>query len=517
MKKIITFIMIAAAGLFASCGDILDIYPVSNNSADNFFKNDLEIRQGLMGVYARLARNGGDDFPTMQYLLISESRSDNWYINRPANAQRDQMDLRNYQVSPTTTLVNNAFSRLYALIASANTLLSKLPEDDKYLRVAAEARFLRAYGYFELVRTWGPVPVVLDPIEKTDAPAYGREPASQVYEQIVRDLEFAITNLGANFYTGAEAGRVGTWAARTLLAYVYVTMAGYPVNDATAYAKAVSTLSPVINDLSVRFAPTYPQIFSINEENTWDLFSVQFQSGGLNLGSTLVGYSTGGGGSQQTIFPEWVYSSYVLQGQDLQMDSLYVRPLRDAGDTRMLDPILTEFFWTIPNPPANPTAEQLATQRGRRPFLLTKYLVHDNTNTSIKAWNDYPLNCPVLRVSDAYLLYAEALVGTNKADLAKPWVDAVRTRAGVSALAADPTMADIFDERRREFMGEGKRYFDLVRQGETVFVNTLKAFSDQYRHVTDYNATAPTVKDMLLPIPQPVMNVHTDWEQNPGY
>jgi hypothetical protein len=513
--------MIVAAGLFSSCGDVLEIYPVSNNSADSFFANDREITQGLMGIYARLGRDGGGtDFPSLHYLQLSESRSDNWFIGQPANAQRDQMDVRNYQATSMTGIVASSFNRLYSLIASANMFLSKLPEDAKYTRMAAEARFLRAYAHFELVRTWGPVPVITVPIEKADTPGYRRDPVDKVYAQIIEDLDYAITNLGATYYTGAESGRVGSWAARTMLAYVYVTMAGYPLNDTSAYSKAVDVLKgsgtvDIIDEMNVRFAPTYPQIFSLAEENTWDLFSVQFQSGNIGLGSSVVAYSFGGGGSQSTPFPEWMYANFVQQGQDFLVDTTYVRPMVKAGDARGMDPVLIEYYWNIKTPPAEPSPQQELENHIHKPFILTKYLVRDNTNSMIMAYNDYPLNFPILRVSDAYLLYAEALVGTNKAGEAKKYVDFVRTRAGIPALAADPTMADIFDERRKEFIGEGKRYFDLVRQGEAVFVNTLKAFSDEYQHVSLYDASNPSVRDMLLPIPEPVMKIHTDWEQNP--
>ena len=148
--------------------------------------------------------------------------------------------------------------------------------------------------------------------------------------------------------------------------------------------------------------------------------------------------------------------------------------------------------------------------------IMMKFLTKDNTNTTIKAWNDYPLNFPILRVADAYLLYAEALVNNNKAALAKPWVDAIRVRAGLAPLASNPTMDNIMYERRCEFLGEGRRYFDLVRMGEAPFVSTLKSFSDHYGHIS-MGASDPTVKDMLLPIPLTVMNTNSSWTQNTGY
>lgn len=101
--------------------------------------------------------------------------------------------------------------------------------------------------------------------------------------------------------------------------------------------------------------------------------------------------------------------------------------------------------------------------------------------------------------------------------MAKEWVDAIRERAGLSPLKDVPTMTDIMDERRREFIGEGKRYFDLVRMGKDAFVSTLKDFSDHYEHVTKMGANTPSEKDLLLPIPLTVMNTQFSWTNNPGY
>ena len=94
--------MIACCGL-CSCNDLIDIYPVENNVADKFYSSEFEINQAVMGVYARLGRNGGSqDFPTIYYFMASEGRSDNLYYAALANAQRDQVDLRNFAVTDVT-------------------------------------------------------------------------------------------------------------------------------------------------------------------------------------------------------------------------------------------------------------------------------------------------------------------------------------------------------------------------------------------------------------------------------
>jgi hypothetical protein len=147
--------------------------------------------------------------------------------------------------------------------------------------------------------------------------------------------------------------------------------------------------------------------------------------------------------------------------------------------------------------------------------IVTKFLEKDNTNTSIKSWNDQPRNFPILRDADVYLLYAEALIANGKAADAKQYVDAIRTRAGLPVLAAAPTLDDIKRERKYEFIGEGRRYFDLVRWGETEALNTLTAFAQHYH--SKLNGQLPTKKDLLLPIPQNEMKTRSNWDQNFGY
>jgi hypothetical protein len=510
MKKIIYIAAIIMTVLsMSSCSDDINIYPVDNNTADQFYTSDFEMKQAVMGIYARLGRNGTNtDFPTDYYFETSESRSDNLYYGSLANAQRDQIDMRIFHVTDITALNTTNYGRLYQIIKDANNLLYKAPET--YTRYRAEASFLRALAYFELVRAYGPQPVITTPVTSAEAKMLDRQTAADVYAQIIKDLEFAGANLDP-VYTGTDAGRVGSLAAKCLLGYVYVTMAGYPFNDNTAYQKAETVLSPIMSEVKKRFAPDFSYIFDVKKENTYDLFSVQFASGGLGLGSSLAGF-VNGGSSTVTLYPEWAYSGYTLQGQDFRVDTILVKDMKARGDKRLTTSVADGYWSTVTHGYTHADSVSYYVTRS----IMIKYLTKDNTNTTIKAWNDYPLNCPILRPADAYLLYAEALVNDNKASQAKEWIDAIRVRAGLAPLASNPTMADIMYERRCEFLGEGKRYFDLVRMGETTFVTTLKEFSDHYGHVA-MGASDPTVKDMLLPIPLTVMNINETWSQNDGY
>jgi hypothetical protein len=503
-NKVCLIILVCSALCMQACKKTIDIAPIENNTSTSFYSNELEIKQAAIGIYARLGRNGTNtDFATDYFWLASENRSDLLYIAGETSAQNDQLDLRKYLTTPTSGTVSVIFARLYQIIKEANNLLYYTKED-QYLRYRAEARFLRAYAYTELVRSFGPVALVTSPIENDKAVALPRAPVTEIYAQIIADLQYAAANL-QKVYTGAEAGRVGSLAASALLGQVYMTMAGYPLNDATAYPKAEAVYAGIINDVSTRFGPVYAQLFTLANENKYDLFSIQFASGGLNTGSSLAGFITSSS-SSGTPFPEWMYSTYTMQGQDMRVDSALVKEMKQNKDLRFSASIDTGYWSALSTVPT-------------RTFVLknivTKFLEKDNTNSTIKAWNDQPRNFPIIRDADVYLLYAEALIKNGKAGIAKQYVDKVRTRAGLPALPGDPTLDDIKRERKYEFIGEGKRYFDLVRWGETDAVSTLAASATHYH--SKLNGQLPTKRDLLLPIPQNELKTRSNWAQNFGY
>ncbi|WP_432713709.1 RagB/SusD family nutrient uptake outer membrane protein [Pedobacter sp.] len=497
--------LLASAGILflPSCKETIDIAPVENNTSNTFYSNEIEIKQAVVGIYARLGRNGTNtDFATDYFWLASENRSDLLYIAGETSAQNDQLELRKYLISPNSGTVSGIFARLYQIIKEANNLLY-YTQEGSYLRYRAEARFLRAYAYAELVRSFGPVALITEPIENSAAINLPRASANDIYALIISDLQYASANL-AKVYTGTDAGRVGSLAANALLGQVYMTMAGYPLNDATAYAKAETVLGGIITDVNARFGPVYAQLFTLANENKYDLFSIQFASG-VNTGSSLPGYITNSGSSGSP-FPEWTYSTYSMQGQDMRVDTLVVKEMKKNNDLRFAASIDTGYYSAISTVPT-------------RTFVLknivTKFLEKDNTNTKIKSWNDFPRNFPIIRDADVFLLYAEALVKNGKAAEAKQYVDKIRTRANLPLLASSPTLDDIKKERKFEFIGEGKRFFDLVRWGEAEAISTLSASTSRY-HST-FNGQAPTKKDLLLPIPQNELKTRTNWEQNFGY
>jgi len=502
-----TLLVLTAAASLQSCTKDIDIAPIANNGADAFYSSEIEVKQATLGIYARLGRNGTNtDFPTEYFLLASENRSDLLYIAAETSAQNDQLDLRKYMITPNSGMVSSIYARLYQMIKEANNLLF-FTKEGEYMRYRAEASFLRAYAYSELARSFGPTALVIAPITNAEAVALPRAPVEEIYAQVITDLTYAAANLSA-VYTGADAGRAGNLAAKALMGQVYMTMAGYPVNDATGYAKAEAIYAEIIAAVQARFSPAFANLFTLANENKFDLFSVQFASGNLGTGSSLPGYITSSA-STGTPYPEWAFSNFTQQGQDVRVDSLLVRSMKNTKDLRFAPSIAEGYYNAILTP--NNAATRLFVSKN----IIIKFLEKDNTNTKILAWNDYPRNFPIIRDADVILMYAEALIKNGKAGLAKPFVDQIRTRGGQPALAAAPTMDDVKRERRLEFIGEGRRYFDLVRWGEEEALATLRAFNTRY-HGT-YNGQAPSRKDLLLPIPQNELKTRTNWQQNFGY
>lgn len=128
MRYLLPCAFVITLGL-SSCGDEINIFPVENNTADQFYSSEYEMQQAVVGLYARLGRNGtSTDYPTDMYYEASESRSDNLYYATMANAQRDQVDMRNFQCTDNTALNTSIYARLYQIITDANTLLEKSNE-----------------------------------------------------------------------------------------------------------------------------------------------------------------------------------------------------------------------------------------------------------------------------------------------------------------------------------------------------------------------------------------------------
>jgi len=516
MKHIKYILLIGCTGLF-SCKKVIDVHTESNLSASTYYKNLDEVKAGLIGAYNGLQK------PIYYEWQVTELRSDNSKQGSPgstASGNRDLSDLDMFSPSTSHSGIYNYWFTTYANIRNANIVLEKLgvtydptagtinfndisipiSETDRK-QLAGEALFIRAYHYFNLVRLFGGVFLVHSQVSPAESKAMNRSSEADIYKLIVADLQTAAASMNALKYNQiavADLGRATSWAAKALLAKVYLTL-----NRKT---DAATLLQDVKNNSGYSLQSSYTNVFSTsNEVNAEILFTIRFKAGGLGLGSLL-----------SNLFAPLSSGSAVIAGDG---DGLNY-PTNDLdtltnGDGRKS---------TLIGVYGTGTAAKLYVKK----YIPPQPSVNDDTE------NDWP----VLRYSDVLLMLAEAQGFSQEAiDL----INLVRARAGVPVYAAGAiTTAAQFEqalsgERRIEFAFENQRWFDLVRFNTTMTtINAVQAMKDHFareyfNHYRLYVAPAPTLQELynnvstngrlLLPIPQREIDTNTQLAipQNPGY
>ncbi|MBS1563405.1 MAG: RagB/SusD family nutrient uptake outer membrane protein [Bacteroidetes bacterium] len=184
MKRLIQTGLLAAIVLVTgSCKKYLDLAPISNQSTANFFKSESDIDQALAGTYNVLLA-----FPDVNNYNLSECRSNNFYL-ASVDAQRDYYSINHFQITSALAMLETAWTNDYKLIGRANQILDVVDkitfqDSTKRRREKAEARFLRAYAYFELVKAFGAVPLITKSVTSEEAMTYGRVGADTIYSVI---------------------------------------------------------------------------------------------------------------------------------------------------------------------------------------------------------------------------------------------------------------------------------------------------------------------------------------------
>jgi len=491
MKKKIFYSILIMSGLLSSCkDDFLDQTPISEIATSDFYQTEGQVGQALVGTYNQLLT-----FPSIYHVYLSEIRSKNFYTPLP-DAQRDYYEISAFSATPALPTLETAWANSYRLINRANEIIIRIDPitfstETLKKQYKAEAKFLRAYTYFELVRAFGGVPIIERPLEAAEVLTIPRSSAADVYNFIIKDLTEAIPDLPASYPTSLK-GRATTWAARGILAKVYLTMAGYPLQQA-GYLNDAKVLLQQIREQegkNVFWAPTYKELFNSNNDNRYYIFEVQYISGGQGLGNLVPGEGLPVDISRSIA----EYGAYYVAGEPSQdlIDSY------EANDVRKEATISTSYVNT-----GNRTINR---------NLFTKFL---EPGKDISSSSDWPINFPILRYADVLLMYAEIL---NEQAGSPPLeainiLNRIRQRAGLNNI--NPATQEAFrealqQERRHEFAWEGIYWHDLVRTNRAVPVMNgwLPAV---YNKTIDQN-------QLIYPIPRSEMLIYPGlYEQNPGY
>ena len=451
MKKIITLYIIIAL-CCTGCEDELTIYPETSLSSETFYKTEADFTQAVNGAYVPLRSIVND-----RAWLLGEMHSDNTYYARNVlfGATEQQEDIADFAIPSengvtTNVHVTNQYILDYQIIARVNQITTTIDEADfdatAKRNLKGQALFLRAYAYFELVRYFGDVPLHLEPVTDRQQAALPLSPAADIYEQIIQDAEEAITLLPLK--SAQEPGRVTSGAARTLLANVFMVLKRW--NDAEILLKEV------VNSEEYQLMPNYEDAFSNNDSNKNNIesvFEVQFKEGaeGLN-GNFLYQFLPLPITAEELVAITGTSNPQPRSGEGNNIPTPDIIAAYEEGDVRKNASIDSIYI------------SQSGWSDGVYPYIKKYAKTHALDGNHGMDW-------PIYRYSEVLLFLAEALNEQGKGGEALPFINLVRTRAGLGNPVGDLREA-IYRERRVELAFENKRWFDLVRTGRAVDVIT---------------------------------------------
>ncbi|MCB2378513.1 RagB/SusD family nutrient uptake outer membrane protein [Hymenobacter sp. BT635] len=480
-------------GLLTGCGEsFLDEEPTDQVTDANFYKTETDAIQATNAVYSELNKAGQYNSSLWGIGDIMSDLSTTGGGGGGDGIEQQQLD--NFNIPSTNPLTTRLWGSCYVGIGRANIVMEKIPGMDINAaiknRCIGEAEFLRAKYYFDLVRTFGDVPLLTKPpktLEEVNAP---RKPVAEVYAQIEADLKDAITKLEGS-YNGDDIGRATKWSAAALLAKVYLTQ--NKLSDAATQARLV------INQSGKELWANYGDNFKVaNENGKESLFEVQYVSGRNEWTQDGLGWS----GNEfmaprgQGIVPQGGYGFNIPEPD-------FVAGYED-GDVRREVTI-----WKPGDKYPDGREQPKELPGSPNGYGVKKWFV-GKVNTRV--W-DSELNIPVIRLGEVYLILAEA--EGNTPDGYK-YANMVRRRAFGEPLGSagthdlrpgmgnDEFRAAIRRERKYELAFEMDRWFDMKRTGELLTSEHLKR-----KGIKPYN--------VVMPIPQTELDVNTGLTQNTGY
>lgn len=498
---------------FSACKkEFIELNPPSNLNSDGFYKTESDLNQAVLAAYGNLRSVYNNPF-----IRIGEIRSDNttysWLSGNPADD--NGVDVFASPLLTENNYPTNTWNNCYNVILRSNIVIGRIDavefkSDALKKQYIGEAKFVRALMYFWLNRTFGGtalngellgVPKVDKEITPTEAYDVLRAPLADVYSFIIEDLKYAEENLPATYGSG-DKGRVTKWGAKGLLAKVYLTMAGYPLNKGNEYyTLAMQKADEVITTSGATLVSSYKDLFDVTKKNSSEaLFEVQYKKGSPNAAT--------GSPWNNDFAPRFSNKEVVLVGDKGGVNA-------PTGDmSAAYEPADPRKYVSMRDNWVNAANGAVQSER----YVCKYYDVATSGSDNGNNWIE-------LRLADILLVSAEATVRTG-GDKSKAllYVNRIRQRArntpGNPAipkpadLLKDYTVGDfandnalllaIEKERRVELAFENHRWFDLVRTGRARAVMIAEQAADGF---------PPFVwsDDMLIyPIPTTVM------QSNPG-
>lgn len=512
MKNIHICFIVSALSL-CSCADFLEEHPKTFLTPDNFYQTEEDVNAGLNAVYRapqdRYSRNWAGPCWFEWGTDIEE------ITDKSTWAHHNEIARLPSTFNASSTIPDDFYQYTYNHVKDANNLLAALPNtpisnEDKLL-IEGQTRALRAFLYFDAVRVFNGVPLLLEASTDIDyLKTISRAEPIDIYNAIIEDLKFAMKELPDKWDSESDFGRITKGGAAAMLAKVYLTMAGYPLNMTEKLSEAKTILENFVDKKlygsHYRLLDEYSQVFDENvgpgDEGVW---IINFTRGTFGQGSQWhtefspleLYYAPGlgltyGGGWSNGLPTDRFYNSYD-KNKDKRFKYTYWTSTADIPE---------EYNSLVPkDADGNPQHIEFY-----RPHIK-KFREKTPNNNSEGSGLDH---C-IIRYADVLLMYAEVL---NELDDSKcyKYINEVRHRAGLDDL---PVMSKsefkehLMLERAWELCFEGDRKFDLVRWG--VYCTRTPEWNPQVVGNIKEN------KHEFWPIPQSQRDINSNLTQNPGW
>ena len=506
-KRVSSYLLPLTSYLLIGCAD-LDQSSISSIDKDNFYQSESDIKVALNGVYQVLTDGSMNGPWNDELIFLNDLQSE--YARRGTANSAAITEIGDFAITPTNAFVETAWLYRYKAINRANILIDKVQSNttlaeqvrNNYVR---SAKFLRALYYFDLVGLFGDVPLVLHDGEGEGEPRTSKD---EVYQQIVEDLTEA-EGITADF--PKLSSEASSQAASGLLSKVYITWAQTDsefskAHQSELYQKAIDAANKVVLSGKYQLVNKFIDNWSLDKKEGPELiFTVEHKFG---INRNVTGHCVFSTGFTNTKLP---VIAAINNNLYYEFDANDQR--RDASVTlRLFDPAKGEYF-------------DFDRLRFRK-YIDTLYMA----NESAPYISGQNTSSSVLRYAELLLVKAEAeneLNGPTPA--AYEALNAIRRRAywnpyansqnqpadgtplELSGLSKEQFRQAVQDERYREFVTEGNRWFDLKRWH--ILVKTIKekvpADDLKYKNISTRN--------YYLPVPLTQIELNPKLEQNWGY
>ncbi len=492
-QKKYSYILILAICLFLmSCEDFLDREPLDQITQNNFYQTAEDADLAAKAMYS--VPQGINWYG--KSWMITEIPSDN---ATTGGNDPDFSPIDNFTVSADNIPNAEFWIEHFRLITFANQVIGNVPDiamdESQKSALIGEAKFMRAFSYFDLVRIYGDVPIIRDVATlETDVFVF-RDAVDEVYDFVIDDLEEAIETL-PDERASSNLGRATSGAARALLAKVFLTI--------QRYDESMQLCRDIISSAKYGLMEDFGDNFSKDksDNNIESVFQLQYEGCG----------PVGTGNALQSFFAPWGqgitknsdgWGSQIPTSPTIDNPGTTIRDLFDDDDLRKYHTIMTP---ADEYPMINPGEGYVypASGASRAGINIKKYVIGGGPDVCFLT---SPQNLHIIRYADVLLTLAEASCRRGGGISVTPDVleayNAVRTRAGLESRSSITT-EDVFLERRLEFAFEGQRWFDLLRTGEIRERMLLHGKGMQEHNV-------------LFPIPSQELAINKNLTQNPGY